>query len=108
MEEAAIPRDVIFPAATKNERAIEPQIMTIYRRFGLNDRQIAIIAHAQPKRDYYYQSRLGNRLFDLGLGPIALAFAGWFAFFYRIWGTVSPSFSVAWSAPTGGETPSTL
>ena len=26
------------------------------------------------KRDYYVQSRLGNRLFDLGLGPVALAF----------------------------------
>src|SRR3546814_2707745 len=26
--------------------------------------------------DYYYQSRLGNRLFDLDLGPAALAFAG--------------------------------
>jgi type IV secretion system protein VirB4 len=48
----------------------------VYEGFGLNDRQIAIIAHAQPKRDYYYQSRLGNRLFDLGLGPVALAFAG--------------------------------
>jgi hypothetical protein len=27
-----------------------------------------------PKRDYYVQSRAGERLFDLGLGPIALAF----------------------------------
>ena len=27
-----------------------------------------------PKRDYYYQSRQGNRLFELGLGPLALAF----------------------------------
>ena len=34
------------------------------------------VATAQPKRDYYYQSRLGNRVFDLGLGPVALAFAG--------------------------------
>jgi type IV secretion system protein TrbE len=57
-----------------NERAIEPQIMAIYRRFGLNDRQIEIIARATPKRDYYCQSRRGNRLFELGLGPIALAF----------------------------------
>ncbi len=57
-----------------NERAIEPQITTIYRRFGLNDRQIEIIARATPKRDYYCQSRRGNRLFELGLGPIALAF----------------------------------
>src|SRR5271166_3536729 len=57
-----------------NERAIEPQIMTIYRRFGLNDRQIEILARATPKRDYYCQSRRGNRLFELGLGEVALAF----------------------------------
>ncbi|TIS88359.1 conjugal transfer protein TrbE [Mesorhizobium sp.] len=56
-----------------NERAIEPQITEIYRRFGLNDRQIEIVARATPKRDYYCQSRRGNRLFELGLGPIALA-----------------------------------
>jgi type IV secretion system protein TrbE len=57
-----------------NERAIEPQIKTIYRRFGLNDRQIEILARATPKRDYYCQSRRGNRLFELGLGDAALAF----------------------------------
>ncbi len=57
-----------------NERALEPQIANIYRRFGLNDRQIEIIAGATPKRDYYCQSAAGNRLFDLGLGPVALAF----------------------------------
>jgi type IV secretion system protein VirB4 len=57
-----------------NERAIEPQITAIYRRFGLNDRQIEILARAAPKRDYYCQSRRGNRLFELGLGPVALAF----------------------------------
>ncbi|MFI0846550.1 conjugal transfer protein TrbE [Mesorhizobium sp. IMUNJ 23232] len=56
-----------------NERAIEPQITAIYRRFGLNNRQIEIVARATPKRDYYCQSRRGNRLFELGLGPIALA-----------------------------------
>jgi type IV secretion/conjugal transfer VirB4 family ATPase len=57
-----------------NERAIEPQITAIYRRFGLNDRQIEILACATPKRGYYCQSRRGNRLFELGLGPVALAF----------------------------------
>ena len=56
-----------------NERAIEPQIMAIYRRFGLNDRQIEILSCAMPKRDYYCQSRRGNRLFDLGLSDVALA-----------------------------------
>ncbi|AEQ53572.1 conjugative transfer protein TrbE [Pelagibacterium halotolerans B2] len=57
-----------------NERAFEPQIADIYRRFGLNERQIEIIARAMPKRDYYCQSRRGNRLFSLGLGEVALAF----------------------------------
>jgi type IV secretion system protein VirB4 len=56
-----------------NERAIEPQITTIYRRFGLNDRQIDILSRATPKRDYYCQSRRGNRLFELGLSEVALA-----------------------------------
>ena len=58
-----------------NPQATEPQIRTIYESFGLNSRQITIVAQAQPKRDYYYQSRLGNRVFDLDLGPVALAFA---------------------------------
>jgi len=58
-----------------NERALEPQIATTYRRFGLSDRQIEILSRATPKRDYYCQSRRGNRLFELGLGDVALAFA---------------------------------
>ena len=57
-----------------NEPAFEPQIAAIYCRFGLNDRQIEILARATTKRDYYAQSRRGNRLFELGLGEVALAF----------------------------------
>jgi type IV secretion system protein TrbE len=57
-----------------NERAAEPQIARVYERFGLNDRQIEILSRATPKRDYYCQSRRGNRLFELGLGNVALAF----------------------------------
>lgn len=59
-----------------NERAIEPQQSEVYEDFGLNSRQIEIISKAIPKRDYYYQSPLGARLFELGLGPVALAFCG--------------------------------
>ena len=59
-----------------NDRAIEPQAKAVYEAFGLNDRQIEIIARAVEKRDYYFQSRQGNRLFELGLGPVALAFTG--------------------------------
>ncbi len=57
-----------------NDRAQEPQISAAYARFGLNDRQIEILSQATPKRDYYCQSRRGNRLFELGLGEVALAF----------------------------------
>ena len=42
-------------------------------RLPTEARQAEIVAAAQPKRDYYYQSRLGNRLFDLDLGPATLA-----------------------------------
>ncbi|OYX74067.1 MAG: conjugal transfer protein TrbE [Caulobacter sp. 32-67-35] len=63
------PTRILLP----NPRALEPQIAAIYRRFGLNDRQIEILSRATPKRDYYAQTRAGNRLFELGLGPIGLA-----------------------------------
>lgn len=59
-----------------NDRAIEPQSRAIYERFGLNDRQIELISRSVPKRDYYYQSQRGNRLFELGLGSVALALCG--------------------------------
>jgi len=66
------PQRIFLP----NDRAIEPQARAAYERFGLNDRQIELIAQATPKRHYYLQSRRGNRLFELGLGPIALALCG--------------------------------
>ena len=79
IETSAIAPAIIESCPTRiflpNERAIEPQILSVYRRFGLNDRQIEIIARAAPKRDYYCQSARGNRLFELGLGEVALAFA---------------------------------
>ncbi len=59
-----------------NDRALEPQQSETYAQFGLNARQTQIIAQATPKRDYYFQSRAGNRLFDLSLGPVALSFCG--------------------------------
>lgn len=45
-----------------------------YKIFGLNDIQISIIANSEYKRQYYYSSPFGTRLFDLGLGEINLAF----------------------------------
>lgn len=80
VKDSAIAPAIIESCASRiflpNPQATEPQIRAIYEGFGLNGRQIEIVAQAQPKRDYYYQSRLGNRVFDLDLGPVALAFAG--------------------------------
>lgn len=59
-----------------NERAQERQSKDAYERFGLNQRQIELIAQATPKQHYYYQSPLGCRVFELGLGPIALSVCG--------------------------------
>ncbi|MGN6207755.1 conjugal transfer protein TrbE [Asticcacaulis sp.] len=63
------PQRIFLP----NERAREPQSEAAYLRIGLNHRQIELIAQALPKREYYLQSRRGNRLFDLNLGTLALA-----------------------------------
>jgi type IV secretion system protein VirB4 len=66
------PQRILLP----NDRAIEPQGRDIYAHFGLNDRQIELIARATPKRHYYLQSARGNRLFELGLGPVGMALCG--------------------------------
>lgn len=47
-----------------------------YALFGLNEQQIAIIGHAIAKQDYYLTSPKGNRLFQLDLDALALAFIG--------------------------------
>ncbi len=73
--------DVILEAtATKiylpNIYARDEDTAALYRRMGLNSRQIDILAAAIPKREYYYVSASGRRLYDLALGPLALAFVG--------------------------------
>lgn len=59
-----------------NPNAISDEAMPHYVAMGLNSRQIEIIASATPKRDYYYVSEKGRRLYQLALGPLALAFVG--------------------------------
>ena len=68
----ACPQKIFLP----NERAREALLEGFYRRFGLNERQLDLIAEATPKSDYYMVSPRGNRLFSLTLGPIAKAFCG--------------------------------
>ncbi len=43
---------------------------------GLNEREIDMLARAVPKRQYYYTSESGKRLFELNLRPKTLAFVG--------------------------------
>jgi len=57
-----------------NARALEPAVRKVYESFGLSAQQLRLLSSAAPKRDYYYQSRDGDRLFELSLGPLALAF----------------------------------
>lgn len=46
----------------------------LYAELGLNAREIEVIAESVPKRHYYFRSPRGSRRFELGLGPLALAF----------------------------------
>ncbi len=57
-----------------NPDAATPAQAPLYRDLGLNEREVAIIAKAAPKRHYYLKSPRGSRLFELGLGPVALSF----------------------------------
>ena len=71
---------IVESTATKiflpNVYARDEDTAALYRRMGLNARQIEILATAVPKRHYYYVSESGRRLYDLALGPMALAFVG--------------------------------
>ncbi len=71
---------IVESTATKiflpNVFARDEDTSALYRRMGLNSRQIEILATAIQKRQYYYSSEYGHRLYDLALGPLALAFVG--------------------------------
>jgi type IV secretion system protein TrbE len=54
-----------------NADATAPNTAAVYARMGLSEREIVTVARATPKRDYYFTSPRGRRVFELGLGPIA-------------------------------------
>lgn len=70
--------ELIISTASKiflpNAAATKADFAVIYKKFGLNDKQIDIIASAIPKKHYYHYSSEGARLFELALGKLALAF----------------------------------
>jgi len=72
------PTRILLP----NEEADKPGTATVpgpkdlYILFGLNSAEIDIIKNAQKKRQYYFISPAGRRLFELQLGPFGLSFVG--------------------------------
>lgn len=66
------PTQVFLP----NPRALEPASAALYQAFGLNRRQLELVAFATPKRAYYWRQPQGRRLFDLKLSGVALALCG--------------------------------
>jgi type IV secretion system protein VirB4 len=59
-----------------NPAAVAAGARELYEGFGLNPREIELIARAEPRRDYYFSSPRGSRLFQLGLRRAELAFLG--------------------------------
>lgn len=62
-----------------NQNARSESMRDLYKQYlGLNDRQIEILSKATPKQQYYFVNNHSRnyRLFDLGLGEIALSFVG--------------------------------
>lgn len=58
-----------------NKNAMTDNNKELYKSFGLNERQIELIGEVMtPKRDYYYSSEKGNRIFQLALQKIELPF----------------------------------
>lgn len=66
------PTKVLLP----NSEAANPASRGFYESVGLNEREIAIVQKALPKREYYVVSPVGRRKIALGLGGVALAFVG--------------------------------
>jgi len=80
VEKSPLKTTIIQQCLTKiylaDPSALTAGMIDVYRAFGLTDTEIALIASARMKRDYFYTSPLGRRLFQLDLGRLTLAFVG--------------------------------
>ena len=66
------PTKILLP----NAEAANPASRQFYESIGLNERELDIVQKSIPKRQYYVVSPIGRRLIALGLGGVALSFAG--------------------------------
>lgn len=69
---SACPTKIYLP----DEEALSPAMAACYEKMGLSEQERAVLAACRKKRDYYYRSVRGHRVFSLDLGPVALAFCG--------------------------------
>jgi type IV secretion system protein VirB4 len=80
VEKSPLKTTVIQQCLTKiylaDPSALTAGMTDVYRAFGLADSEIGLIAASVMKRDYFYTSPLGRRLFQLDLGPLTLALIG--------------------------------
>ena len=70
------PTKILLPNVEAEQAGSDktPGPADLYKMFGLNDRELQILKNGQYKRDYYYKSPYGRRMFQLGLKPLTLAF----------------------------------
>jgi type IV secretion system protein VirB4 len=80
VEKSPLKTTVVQQCLTKiylaDPAAVTVTMREVYRAFGLSEPEIDLIAAARMKRDYFYTSPLGRRLFRLDLGPLQLALLG--------------------------------
>lgn len=80
LAESGILDVVIESTASKiflpNLNATQSDTARLYYKMGLSESQLSIIANSQPKKDYYYFSEKGGRLFNLSLSDLELSIAG--------------------------------
>jgi type IV secretion system protein VirB4 len=70
---STIARQCLTKIYLADPQAATAGLYEAYGKFGLDDTEIHRIAGAEMKRDYYYTSPLGARLFQLNLGKVTLA-----------------------------------
>ena len=80
VEQSPLKTTIIQQCLTKiylaDPSAVTAGMLPVYRAFGLADSEISLIASSTMKRDYFYTSPLGRRLFRLDVGPVTLGLIG--------------------------------
>ena len=59
-----------------NKEASSPMTKAAYQKIGVTEAEIDMLATATPKRQYFYKSPKGRRLFEMNLQGVSLCFAG--------------------------------